>query len=508
MRVRPGQRLVPHNASAAADFVAVSQRQRTSDQTTEPYELHRIEPGWGDEPLAVQALLTQAAAQAPAANSATAAAADPTTAAAANVDPDGDLHVDNDESTSEVFESYVPEWTTKQHIGRLPHPDPLVETTSLSATSAPQPRFPLLDSVGTLCAEKLSRAQLESVLLACEAHQKFLPNRYRAGFCLGDGAGVGKGRQIAAMILDSWLRGRKRAIWVSVSADLLEDARRDLTDLGAPKIAVRSLTEFNVNDAIDGGRKPMKKGVLFVTYAALRGVGKAAGGAKVTRLEQIIAWWRGTGGKGTDTYDGCIVFDEAHKAKNLAATPPTQVGRAVESLQNTLRCARIVYASATGASEAAHMCYMTRLGLWGDKCDFADFRSFLKFVEKRGVGCMELVASELKGRGNYIARTLSNSTATFRTDRLKLSAADHAAWDAGNARTHYVGRSQSCMVENGFMQIICRGAAAGPRRRLHRGHGHVRQRLAPAELHAAARLHARAARGAERALRRELRGRR
>jgi hypothetical protein len=32
---------------------------------------------------------------------------------------------------------------------------------------------------------------------------------------------VGKGRQVAAMILDSWLRGRKRSLWFSVSTDLM-----------------------------------------------------------------------------------------------------------------------------------------------------------------------------------------------------------------------------------------------------------------------------------------------
>jgi hypothetical protein len=45
----------------------------------------------------------------------------------------------------------------------------------------------------------------------------------RAGFFLGDGAGVGKGRQIAAAIKEYWLRrplGKRRVLWMSVSADL------------------------------------------------------------------------------------------------------------------------------------------------------------------------------------------------------------------------------------------------------------------------------------------------
>jgi len=50
----------------------------------------------------------------------------------------------------------------------------------------------------------------------------------RAGFLLADGAGVGKGRTQAAAILDAWLQGHQRAVWVSASADLLVEARRDL----------------------------------------------------------------------------------------------------------------------------------------------------------------------------------------------------------------------------------------------------------------------------------------
>ena len=34
---------------------------------------------------------------------------------------------------------------------------------------------------------------------------------------LGDGTGCGKGRQVAAIILDHWLRGRRRALWLSAS---------------------------------------------------------------------------------------------------------------------------------------------------------------------------------------------------------------------------------------------------------------------------------------------------
>lgn len=59
----------------------------------------------------------------------------------------------------------------------------------------------------------------------------------------GDGAGVGKGRTIAGVIFENYMKGRKKAIWVSVSNDLKYDAERDLKDIGASKIEVHPLNK-------------------------------------------------------------------------------------------------------------------------------------------------------------------------------------------------------------------------------------------------------------------------
>ena len=55
----------------------------------------------------------------------------------------------------------------------------------------------------------------------------------------------------------------------------------------------------------------------------------------------------------------------------------------VMELQKKLPKARIVYASATGATEPKHMAYMVRLGIWGEGSPFRDFGDFLAAVEKR-----------------------------------------------------------------------------------------------------------------------------
>lgn len=55
----------------------------------------------------------------------------------------------------------------------------------------------------------MSNLQLETVIYAMQRYEgPRLPDGARAGFFLGDGAGVGKGRQIAALIKEMWLKGK------------------------------------------------------------------------------------------------------------------------------------------------------------------------------------------------------------------------------------------------------------------------------------------------------------
>lgn len=58
------------------------------------------------------------------------------------------------------------------------------------------------------------------------------------------GAGVGKGRTIAGLILENWRCGRKRHVWLSIGSDLKVDACRDLADIGASFIEVHALNKL------------------------------------------------------------------------------------------------------------------------------------------------------------------------------------------------------------------------------------------------------------------------
>lgn len=58
--------------------------------------------------------------------------------------------------------------------------------------------------------------------------------------------GVGKGRTLAALILNHWKEGGKRILWVSCSNDLRVDALRDLGDLGTVASDIPLFPEVHV----------------------------------------------------------------------------------------------------------------------------------------------------------------------------------------------------------------------------------------------------------------------
>uniref|UniRef100_A0A2P2I206 Protein strawberry notch n=2 Tax=Hirondellea gigas TaxID=1518452 RepID=A0A2P2I206_9CRUS len=319
---------------------------------------------------------------------------------------------DEDMGVAETYSDYMP---PKLKVGRK-HPDQVVETASMSSVEPPDVWYDLVIPDETIDQCKLSALQLESIVYASQQHSHILTDGTRAGFLVGDGAGVGKGRTIAGIIFENFLKGRKKALWVSVSNDLKYDAERDFKDIGFTTMQVHFLSKMKyakINSSVNGN---IKKGVMFATYSALIGESCSGAGKYKTRLKQLLNWCG-------DDFDGCVIFDECHRAKNLCPTgsaKPTKTGLTVLELQNRLPLARVVYASATGASEPKNMAYMVRLGIWGLGTPFPEFNDFIAAVEKRGVGAMEIVAMDMKLRGSYIARQLSFNGVSFRIDEVML----------------------------------------------------------------------------------------
>ncbi|MFN8680297.1 strawberry notch-like NTP hydrolase domain-containing protein [Paracoccus sp. P2] len=317
-----------------------------------------------------------------------------------------------------IYEEYGLQ--TIRIAGAQAHPTQLVQSASMASIAPPKPSYrPTLP--GNILG-KLSEAQLETVIYAGEAHTGFLAGawtvdetfdslaaapegaegaiRFRQGFMVGDGTGVGKGRESAAIILDNWMQGRRKAVWISKSDKLLEDAQRDWSALGMERLLVTPLSRFPQGKPIT-----LNEGILFLTYATLRSDDR---GERVSRVRQIVEWL------GSD-FDGVVIFDEAHQMQNAAGgkgergdVAASQQGRAGLRLQHALPQARVVYVSATGATTVHNLAYAQRLGLWGgEDFPFSTRAEFVEAIEAGGVAAMEVLARDLRALGLYTARSLS-----------------------------------------------------------------------------------------------------
>ncbi|MBB4423849.1 hypothetical protein GGD66_002393 [Bradyrhizobium sp. CIR48] len=231
--------------------------------------------------------------------------------------------------------------------GTCAHPTKLVQSAAMASVAPPKPSYrPRLPS-NLLADGVLSDAQLESIIYAGDAHSECLAGswtvdatfdvvaaardddenavRFRRGWFLGDGTGAGKGRQVAGILIDNWLKGRRRAVWISKSDELIEDAQRDWSALGMERLLVTPLSRFR-----QGTPVRLAEGVLFTTYATLRTDER---GEKLSRVRQIVEWL------GSD-------FDRRHHGpqpllcptpRSLGAAPTSRSPRAPSSSKRSRR---------------------------------------------------------------------------------------------------------------------------------------------------------------------------
>ena len=119
-----------------------------------------------------------------------------------------------EQASTAGYSEYSPEVTIE---GAKDHPTKLVESSAMSGVPLPDTDYTPALPQETITSGALSNAQIEDVILAGNAHQQTLPSGERRGFFLGAGTGYGKGRTIAAIILDNFSKGSKKAVWLSMN---------------------------------------------------------------------------------------------------------------------------------------------------------------------------------------------------------------------------------------------------------------------------------------------------
>ncbi len=265
---------------------------------------------------------------------------------------------------------------------------------------------------------------------------------------------MGKGRQIASTIMHNYyVHGVKRAVWVTTSSLLIEDAKRDMNALTQQQrsaaIPIESVSEFNTKKPLSA---QFSQGILFITYSLIsRDWSK--------KIQWISSWLQ----QGRETANdpevacGTIILDESHKCKNMLPgntrkgarwgsvnscscgkvcsgecnNPEkhkgSKTGIAIWHLQNALPNACVLYASATSFSEVRNIAPMSRLCLWGKNTPFRNFLNFEAAINPRDkknhpgeVPMMEIVGRDLYARGLYSARMISYHDIEFSVEDIVL----------------------------------------------------------------------------------------
>lgn len=318
-----------------------------------------------------------------------------------------DYRAASSEDEVEIFDTVHDPWRPTSIFSEKlkKHPTPIIEPSTLAATSYPDPTYKPMLPVEAIERGFISDAQFECISYCLQAVTTLLPGsplgprgpRMKGGFIIGDGTGVGKTNEFCGVIMDQWLRGKRRHIVVVERSKHVQHIREGWEMIGGDPRNVLFQGDRHADDPL-----PTRDGVMVTTYALIR---------DERRYAALIEW-----ANENEVMEGILVFDEAHNMRNAVEDNydegsgkknQSQQGMAGVNLQNDLPRAGVIYASATMATDVYNLGYAQRLGLWGEGAPFDSDKHFISELYNLDEAALEQICIDLKSAGRYCSRTLS-----------------------------------------------------------------------------------------------------
>lgn len=241
---------------------------------------------------------------------------------------------------------------------------------------------------------KLSGEQIDGVAMAITQMKK------ERGFIIGDMTGVGKGRQLAALVLWAVLQGKK-PVYVTEKSNLFSDLYRDMVDIGCGylrpfilnsdaeatitdpngHIAYHKPSEYDLKEFRNSKRIPDGYNFLMLTYSQLSRVGSK--NWKVECVKSAIE-------------NSYLIMDESHNASG----DESNVGK---FFREVIQLAKgVCFASATYAKYPSSMPIYALKTAMGETKLPAEV--LIETIKEGGAVLQEIMAKGLVESGSMIRR--------------------------------------------------------------------------------------------------------
>lgn len=344
-----------------------------------------------------------------------------------------------------IHEEWVPEIAS--HPDLKAHPAQLIQSATLATVTPPKTSYKPRLTRRLITSGLISDAQFEFIVAAGEAHSRHLPvdpedpkrTSYRCGIFLADGTGAGKTNEILGAIIDNINHGRRKHIIVLGKRRHAKGFVEAWANMGRDKRDFMFQWDLKASQSI----RSAFNGIIVTTYSTIRDYVSAS--ESYPRIDQIQKW------AGAD-YQGIIAFDESQEMRNAAGfedvsgrSETSRQGLAGIALQTAFPDSRVIYASATGATDVHNLAYAVRLGMWGEGTCFENRTEFIRTFEQGGIADLEQVTLSLKAGGIYMSRSLSFDGVETRHLAVTLTKEERAVYnEASEAWTRLWHAFQHC----------------------------------------------------------------